>query len=243
MILILSVVGFIVTLFEMFWKEILIGLIIILLLTPAIYYLVSKYGGRASKTPLNKNKDILNTFKRADARNDDVGNINKKPKVCDKGSGEKSFESSSASIDREVASEFAESVSDFVLEMMALAASDEENDNVVIENSFNTTVENWSDDDIATGEIDFGNIQEVDIACKEMTYRIEEREEFDIVMTNFLTEQDGWQHYETKTVEYEVPDGYEYTFLIYYKDGRREMRIYHESVDIAERLIEISERF
>lgn len=48
MILFLSVVGFIVTLFEMFWKEILIGLIIILLLTPDIYYLVSKYGGRAS---------------------------------------------------------------------------------------------------------------------------------------------------------------------------------------------------
>ena len=59
MILFLSVVGFIVTLFEMFWKEILIGLIIILLLTPAIYYLVSKYGGRASKTPCIYNTHLL----------------------------------------------------------------------------------------------------------------------------------------------------------------------------------------
>ena len=113
---------------------------------------------------------------------------------------------------------------------------------VVIDNSFNTTVENWSDDDIATGEIDFGNIQKVDIACREMTYRIEEREEFDIVMTNFLTEQDGWQHYETKTVEYEVPNGYEYTFLIYYKNGRKEKREYHEASPIADMLIEISEQ-
>lgn len=137
--------------------------------------------------------------------------------------------------------QFANALGSFILEMKELSESDD-SVNVVIENSFNTTVENWTDDDIATGEIDFGNIQEVDIACREMTYRIEEREEFDIVMTNFLTEQDGWQHYETKTVEYEVPDGYEYTFLIYYKNGRKEMRVYHESLPITDMLIEISDQ-
>ena len=135
--------------------------------------------------------------------------------------------------------QFEDTLGSFILQMKELSENDD-SVNVVIENSFNTTVENWSDD-IATGEIDFGNIQEVDIACREMTYRIEEREEFDIVMTNFLTEQDDWQHYETKTVEYEVPDGYEYTFLIYYKNGRKEMRVYHESSPIADRLIGISD--
>ena len=88
----------------------------------------------------------------------------------------------------------------------------------------------------------FQNIETVDIINTEMTYRIEEREEFDIVMTNFLTEQDGWQHYETKTVQYEVPDGYEYTFSIYYLDGSHEICTYHESSPIAQRLIEISEK-
>ena len=143
---------------------------------------------------------------------------------------------------KDVTAQFADALGSFILQMKELSDSDD-SINVVIENSFNTTVENWSDDDIATGEIDFGNIQEVDIAFREMTYRIEEREEFDIVMTNFLTEQEGWQHYETKTVEYEVPDGYEYTFLIYYKNGRKEMRVYHESSPIADMLIEISEQY
>lgn len=142
---------------------------------------------------------------------------------------------------KDATEQFADALSSFILQMKELSDSDD-GINVVIENSFNTTVENWTDDDIATGEIDFGNIQEVDIACREMTYRIEEREEFDIVMTNFLTEQDGWQHYETKTVEYEVPNGYEYTFLIYYKNGRKEMRVYHESSPMADMLIEISEQ-
>ncbi len=142
---------------------------------------------------------------------------------------------------KDATEQFADALGSFILQMKDLSESDD-SINVVIENSFNTTVGNWSDDDIATGEIDFGNIQEVDISCREMTYRIEEREEFDIVMTNFLTEQDGWQHYETKTVEYEVPDGYEYTFLIYYKNGRKEMRVYHESSPMADMLIEISEQ-
>ncbi len=142
---------------------------------------------------------------------------------------------------KDATEQFADALGSFILQMKELSDSDD-SINVVIENSFNTTVENWSDDDMATGEIDFGNIQEVDIACREMTYRIEEREEFDIVMTNFFTEQDGWQHYETKTVEYEVPDGYEYTFLIYYKNGKKEMRVYHESSPMADMLIEISEQ-
>ena len=142
---------------------------------------------------------------------------------------------------KDTTEQFADALGSFILQMKELSDSDD-GINVVIENSFNTTVENWSDDDIATGEIDFGNIQKVDIACREMTYRIEEREEFDIVMTNFLTEQDGWQHYETKTVEYEVPNGYEYTFLIYYKNGRKEKREYHEASPIADMLIEISEQ-
>ena len=142
---------------------------------------------------------------------------------------------------KDATEQFADALGSFILQMKELSDSDD-SINVVIENSFNTTVENWSDDDIATGDIDFGNIKEVDIACREMTYRIEEREEFDIVMTNFLTEQDGWQHYETKTVEHEVPNGYEYTFLIYYKNGRKEMRVYHESSPMADMLIEISEQ-
>ena len=94
---------------------------------------------------------------------------------------------------KDATEQFADALSSFILQMKELSDSDD-GINVVIENSFNTTDENWTDDDIATGEIDFGNIQEVDITCREMTYRIEEREEFDIVMTNFLTEQDGWQH-------------------------------------------------
>lgn len=89
--------------------------------------------------------------------------------------------------------------------------------------------------------MDFKNIETVDIINCEMTYRIETEEEFDPVMTNFLTEQDGWQHYETKTVEYEVENGYEYTFLIYYKNGSKETRVYHESSNFAQRLISISE--
>ena len=59
-------------------------------------------------------------------------------------------------------------------------------------------------------DIDWGNIEYVTLDCTETAYRIEEEEEFDPVMTDFLTRQDGWQHYETKTVEYEVEDGENY---------------------------------
>lgn len=92
------------------------------------------------------------------------------------------------------------------------------------------------------GGIDFGNIETVDILCREMTYRIEEEEEFDIVKTDFLTRMDGWQHYETTTIEHKVPNGYEYTFLVCYLNGKEEKRKIHESSPLAKRLIEISGR-
>lgn len=90
-------------------------------------------------------------------------------------------------------------------------------------------------------EIDFANIDSVTILNTEMTYCTETEEEFDPVMTEFLTRQDGWQHYETKTVEYEVENGYQYTFLIYYTDGKSISKTYHESHPIAQRLLEIQE--
>lgn len=58
--------------------------------------------------------------------------------------------------------------------------------------------------------IDFDNIKSVIFHGTETAYRIVEEEEFDLVMSDFLTQQDGWQHYETKTVEYEVEDGENY---------------------------------
>lgn len=90
-------------------------------------------------------------------------------------------------------------------------------------------------------DIDFANIDSVTIMNTEMTYRTESEEEFDPVMTNFLTDQDGWQHYETQTVEYEVENGYNITFIIHYTDGKSEWKTYHESHPIAQRLQEISE--
>lgn len=89
--------------------------------------------------------------------------------------------------------------------------------------------------------LDFANIDTVTILSQTMTYRIETEEEFDPVMTDFLTQQDGWQHYETQTVEYEVENGYEYTFLIHYTNGKSITRTYHESHPNAERLLEIEE--
>ena len=89
--------------------------------------------------------------------------------------------------------------------------------------------------------IDFGDIESVDIIDSQMTYIIEEREEFDPVMSNFLTDMDGWQHYETKTVEYQVENGYEYTFLISFFNSPSQMLTYHEDSPVAQKLIEISE--
>ena len=77
--------------------------------------------------------------------------------------------------------------------------------------------------------IDYRKIKKVTIVDEEDVYSIETEVEFDPVMTNFLTELDGWQHYETKTIEYEVHNGYIYTFLIIYESGRREFRKYHSS--------------
>ena len=90
--------------------------------------------------------------------------------------------------------------------------------------------------------IDFSNIDSVTVIDTEMTYRIETEEEFDPVMTNFLTDMDGWQHYETKTIEYEVENGYAITFLICFTNGTNITRTYHESHPIAQRLQSISEK-
>ena len=90
--------------------------------------------------------------------------------------------------------------------------------------------------------IDFDNIEIVYLANAETTYRIETEEEFDIVMTNFLSELDGWPHYETKTVEYEVSDGEIYTFLIFYENNDLETRQYHSSSRIAKILLNHPER-
>ena len=87
-------------------------------------------------------------------------------------------------------------------------------------------------------DIDWGNIEYVTFDCTETAYRIEEEEEFDPIMTDFLTRQDGWQHYETKTVEYEVEDGENYCFTIRYKNGTEIYRKFHETSPLTERLLE-----
>jgi hypothetical protein len=87
-------------------------------------------------------------------------------------------------------------------------------------------------------DIDWGNIEYVTFDCTETAYRIEEEEEFDPVMTDFLTRQDGWQHYETKTVEYEVEDGENYCFTIRYKNGTEIYRKFHEDSYLTKRLLE-----
>lgn len=86
-------------------------------------------------------------------------------------------------------------------------------------------------------DIDWANIKSVSLDFTETAYRIEEEEEFDPVMTNLLTEEDGWQHYETKTVEYEVEDGENYCFTIRYKNGTKIYRKFHETSPLTERLL------
>ena len=86
--------------------------------------------------------------------------------------------------------------------------------------------------------IDFYNIEHVTFDGTETAYRIETEEEFDPVMTDFLTRQDGWQHYETETVEYEVPNGLNYCFTIKYKNGETIYRAFHESSHLTKRLLE-----
>ena len=86
--------------------------------------------------------------------------------------------------------------------------------------------------------IDFYNIDYVTFDGTEPAYRIEVEDEFDPVMTNFLSDMDGWAHYETKEVEYEVPDGENYLFTIRYNDGSEIYRKFHEDSPLAERLLE-----
>lgn len=85
--------------------------------------------------------------------------------------------------------------------------------------------------------IDWDNIKFVTLDGTETAYRIEEEEEFDIVATNFLSEMDGWPHYETKTVQYEVEDGENYCFTIRYKNGTEIYRKFHEDSSFTERLL------
>ena len=87
-------------------------------------------------------------------------------------------------------------------------------------------------------DIDWGNIDYVTLDGTEIAYRIEEKEEFDIVASTFLSEMDGWPHYETNTVEYEVEDGENYCFTIRYKDGTEIYRKFHETSSFTERLLE-----
>lgn len=86
--------------------------------------------------------------------------------------------------------------------------------------------------------IDWNNIKSVTFDGTETAYRIEEEEEFDAVMTNFLSEMDGWPHYETKTVQHEVEDGENYCFIIKYKDDTIIYRKFHETSPLTERLLE-----
>ena len=86
-------------------------------------------------------------------------------------------------------------------------------------------------------EIDWGNIESVTFDGTETAYRIEEKEEFDPVASDFLTQQDGWQHYETKIVEYEVENGLNYCFTIRYKNGTEIRRIFHETSPFVKRLL------
>ena len=86
--------------------------------------------------------------------------------------------------------------------------------------------------------IDFSNIASVTFDGVEPAYRIETEEEFDPVRSYDLSQQDGWAHYETKTVEYEVENGQNYLFTIKYKDGTEIYRKYHETSPITKRLLE-----
>ncbi len=87
-------------------------------------------------------------------------------------------------------------------------------------------------------DINFDSINSVTLDCTEPAFRIETEEKFDVVMSDFLTQQDGWQHYETKTVQHEVPDGENYCFTIRYNDGSEIYRKFHEDSPLTERLLE-----
>lgn len=86
-------------------------------------------------------------------------------------------------------------------------------------------------------DINFRNIESVTLDGVETAYRTETEEEFDPLRTDFLSRQDGWQHYETNTVEYEVEDGLNYLFTIQYKNGTTIYRKFHESSGLTAKLL------
>jgi hypothetical protein len=49
---------------------------------------------------------------------------------------------------------------------------------------------------------------------------------------------DGWPHYETTPVEYEVENGENYCFTIKYKDGTKINRSFHETSPLTNKLLE-----
>lgn len=85
--------------------------------------------------------------------------------------------------------------------------------------------------------IDFDKVVAVKLDAVEPAYRTETEEEFDIVASDSLSRCDGWQHYETKTVEYEVEDGEYYHFTVTYKNGNQYFYKYHCSRPIAQKLL------
>lgn len=85
--------------------------------------------------------------------------------------------------------------------------------------------------------IDFENIASVTFDGTMPASRIETEYEFDLVSSVYWTDIDGWAHYETKPVDYEVPDGNDYCFTIRYKDGTEIYRKFHESSPLTERLL------
>ena len=91
-------------------------------------------------------------------------------------------------------------------------------------------------------DIHFDNIAYVTFDGTTPAYRTETEEEFDPLATDFLSRQDGWAHYETQTVEYEVEDGVDYLFTIHFKDGSEIYRKFHESSPITQRLLEYCNR-
>ena len=90
--------------------------------------------------------------------------------------------------------------------------------------------------------IDFHNIAYVTLDGVERAYRTETEEVFDPLKSDFLTRQDGWQHYETETVEYEVEDGENYCFTIRYKNGTEIYRKFHESSPLTQKLLSYCEK-
>ena len=87
-------------------------------------------------------------------------------------------------------------------------------------------------------DMDWENIEHVALVRAETTYRIETREEFDPVMTDMLSQMDGWAHYETETVEHRINNGENYVFSIKCKNGNEIFCKSHESSSLTARLLE-----